>query len=203
MAVPPYVVTGTTATSTWANQVANALVNPFASTGARSSGITSPTAGQLVVLTANDSTEGIEIYSSAGSWRKPWNMPWGFIGAYSATAFTYNTGSGSSASMAVPMVDNRKYRLDVRISVNTGSASGSVDTWALYDNTASTKIADFAALDITSGTALIIPGMASYDSLATGTRNIGVQGIGTASANTRSVTTVLYVYDEGPNGAPV
>lgn len=202
MAVPPYVVSGTSVETDWGNQVANALVNPFATTGARSSGITSPTAGQLTVLTANNSTEGIEVYNSAGQWRKPWNMPWGFIGTYTASAFTYNTGAGASASMAVPMIDNRTYGLHVRVSVNTGSATGSVDTWSLWDNTASAKIFDFEARVIESTTALIISGFEVYDSLATSTRNIGVQGIGTASASTRSVTTVLRVVDLGPNGAP-
>lgn len=198
------IVTGTTVTSSWANaSVRDQVVSPFASSAARTSAITVPVNGMISTQSSADTANGIYHYNGT-SWRQPWNMPWGYIGTATAGSYTYNTGSGASAAMAVTLVNNRKYRIDVTISVNTGTATGSYDTWSLYDNTAASKILDFSGQIIGSGALLIIQGVGFYTSVATGSRNFTTQGIGSASASTRTVNpSTIYVTDEGPTGAPV
>ena len=110
------IVSGTNITSSWANaNVRDQAVSPFGSTAARTAEITSPIAGMVSTLTTNTSVEGIEVYNSAGQWRKPWNMPWGVVGRAlittdtSATTSTLVTGS----SLSIVQVARRIYKYTI------------------------------------------------------------------------------------------
>lgn len=54
MATPPYVTAGTTIEETWGDQIAESVVNVFASAAARSSAIAVPVEGMVTYLTNED-----------------------------------------------------------------------------------------------------------------------------------------------------
>jgi hypothetical protein len=107
------IVSGTNITSSWANaSVRDQSVSPFASTAARTAAITGPLAGMVSTLTTNTSTEGIEVYNSAGQWAKPWNMPWGFV-QYTQTTTTVTSGNNATilTGNTLSVINRRRYRI--------------------------------------------------------------------------------------------
>ena len=107
------IVSGTNITSSWANaNVRDQAVSPFGSTDARTAAITAPIAGMVSTLTTNTSDEGVEVYNSAGQWRKPWNMPWGFV-QYTQTTTTVTSGNNTNILVGntLSVVNRRRYRI--------------------------------------------------------------------------------------------
>jgi len=117
-------------TSDWANtNVRDQVVTPFASTADRTSAITVPVAGMVSTLTTNTATEGVYQYTSASTWRLPWNMPWGNV-AISATpaAFTFTMTQGNSSTFTWTAVNRRNYLFSVTAELNNGTAINAVST---------------------------------------------------------------------------
>lgn len=107
------IVSGTNITSSWANaSVRDQVVSPFGSTAARTAAITAPIAGMVSTLTTNTSTEGVEVYNSAGQWRMPWNMPWGYV-QYTQTTTTVTSGNNTNilTGNTLSVINRRRYRI--------------------------------------------------------------------------------------------
>jgi hypothetical protein len=98
MAVPPYVTAGNVIEETWGDQIADSVVNPFASTAARSAAIAAPTNGMTTTITAASALNGFEVYNGV-RWTKPWSSPWGTL--YSATTGTTQTQSSSTTETSI------------------------------------------------------------------------------------------------------
>lgn len=81
---------------------ASGVVKMYASTTARDTAITSPTAGMVVYVNSNDASEGLYTYSGS-AWLKGagWNMPWGVVDYVENT-----TTSGSLTSETVAITSN-------------------------------------------------------------------------------------------------
>jgi hypothetical protein len=107
------IVSGTNITSSWANaNVRDQVVSPFGSTAARTAAITSPIAGMVSTLTTNTATEGVEVYNSAGQWRMPWNLPWGYV-QYTQTTTTVTSGNNTNILVGntLSVINRRRYRI--------------------------------------------------------------------------------------------
>ena len=207
----PYttLVAGTTITAAWANtNVRDQTIGAFASTGARDSAITSPVAGMVQYLTTNLVTEGLTTRNSAGQWRLPWNMPWGFIGEASRTSaqsgITTAITDVTSLSVAFTAVANRVYLVTggalLEKATNAGSGllylttGGNVVVRNLVDQ--KMGIADIHSVSW----AVHVTGTAAG---ATTFKLRAQSGVATSlTIRGDAITTLMAVYDVGPNGAP-
>jgi len=193
-------------TSDWANtNVRDQVVTPFASTAARTSEITVPVAGMVSTLTTNTATEGVYQYTSASTWRLPWNMPWGNV-AISATpaAFTFTTTQGNSSTFTFSAINRRNYLFSVTAELNNGTAINAVSTlWV--ENSAGTDLKNplirwtpRTASDQVSSTGQFI-----YTSTATGTQTWQLSAVNASAAGTETITPFsVIITDIGPSGAP-
>lgn len=188
------------------------VVTPFATTGARDAAITSPVKGMLEYITSNDSSEGLTSYNSASQWRKPWNMPWGYVGYATATSnqssITTETDI-TSLTLTFTAVANRYYEISTQVNWQTAVANDVVQL-KIYDATASASL---------QGTLRIIGNTAAnggYDTLSAqvvttfsaGSRTVKIRAAlnsGTGPLNTYGAATnanFIYIKDVGPSGAP-
>lgn len=193
-------------TSDWANtNVRDQVVTPFASTAARTSAITVPVAGMVSTLTTNTATEGVYQYTSASTWRLPWNMPWGNV-AISATpvAFTFSATQGNSSTFTFSAINRRNYLFSVTAELNNGTAINAVSTlWV--ENSAGTDLKNplirwtpRATSDQVSSTGQFI-----YTSTATGTQTWQLSAVNASAAGTETITPFsVIITDIGPSGAP-
>lgn len=208
MAVPPYVTTGTTITSTWGNQVADAVVNVFASSAARSSAITSPGAGQVSALTTNLATEGLEVYNSAGQWRKPWNLPWGYAPISAVPgSFSFSSSVGTSSNFTWTSVDNRYYMVTLTAELAyDADVATSVDTVHVETSGASdisNPVLRHRPPDNVAGQ-WALSGSFVWEATSSGTQTWRLSAVGTADTATRQcIAYGITIVDVGPAGAPV
>jgi hypothetical protein len=171
----------------------------FASATARSTAITSPTEGMASFLRDVDA---FEIYAGT-SWKKPWNMPWGYITQAETTGdITGITTIADVLTVNFTAVANRRYRI-------TGDAQctqrGGDGTSTLFLRNAANTILQQRGF-YAAGNGLSFP--LHYDkvlsslaagattlkmSLNTGTNSVDLQGGSGRPA-------VLLVEDIGPNG---
>jgi len=193
-------------TSDWANtNVRDQVVTPFASTAARTSAITVPVAGMVTTITSNAVNEGLYHYTSANTWRQPWNMPWGNV-AISATpaAFTFTTTQGNSSTFTFSAINRRNYLFSVTAELNNGTAINAVST-LFVENSAGTDLKNplirwtpRTASDQVSSTGQFI-----YTSTATGTQTWQLSAVNASAAGTETITPFsVIITDIGPSGAP-
>ena len=206
MAVPPYVTAGTAVEETWGDQIAESVVNPFASAAARSSAITAPVNGMTTAITAASALNGLEVYNGV-SWRKPWSMPWGFV------SYLQNTTTGTQTMVTntvvtgltgnSDMVANRRYRATFQLNQ---AGSNAVGNYAVQD--AGSVVGGTWVAKITAGlTSDSLVGVVYFTSATTSTRVLRV--VGTSAVNTAvlevngTTRQSLLIEDIGPSGAPV
>lgn len=108
----------------------------FTSTGARTSAISSPAAGDSTYMNTGDSAEGIEFYHGS-AWAKPWNMPWGM--AQQLTNVTSDQTVSAEADVtggaySFTAVANRYYRFVFDVGTTTKATAGGNITVALTDS---------------------------------------------------------------------
>jgi len=157
MAVPPYVTAGTTIDETWGDQIADAVVNPFASSAARSAAITAPTNGMTSTITAASALNGFEVYNGV-NWAKPWSSPWGIVtataGGTSGFGYVVVTAAQGSITTQVAltnltvtfsMVTGRMYRVNAHCNFFSSVASDTATLTLVRDGT-SVALAHTAAL---------------------------------------------------------
>ena len=205
MAVPPYVTAGTAVEETWGDQIAESVVNPFASAAARSSAITTPANGMTTAITAASALNGLEVYNGV-SWRKPWSMPWGFVGQYTPASFNFNVTIGYSATFSPTLVQNRLYKFSITGRFENGSVTGVIDILALYLNTGNVLVQNhlFTYTQTTASGQNGATGTTYYTAAASGALAFKLGAASTSSAtNQQYITTNIIVEDIGPNGAPV
>jgi hypothetical protein len=205
MAVPPYVTAGTAIEETWGDQIAESVVNPFASAAARSSAITAPVNGMTTAITAASALNGLEVYNGV-SWRKPWSMPWGFVNVYTPASFNFNVTIGYSATFSPTLVQNRLYKFSITGRFENGAVTGVVDNLALYINTGNVLVQSQLFMFTPQSTNSTAGGTGTtyYTAAASGALAFKLGAASTASAtNQQYITTNIIVEDIGPNGAPV
>jgi hypothetical protein len=211
MAVPPYVTAGTTIDESWGDQVADAVVNPFASDAARSAAITVPTAGMVSAITAASALNGLEVYNGT-NWSKSWSMPWGQVGVSkitspaTASSAKANTGLTITTGTIPPnrilkhtvtgMVFFNSINDMCRISIVTGSSGGTDLMEADFSpfGTVNAYTVSFSYYETTASTAAL-------------TRRVTQERVNGTSSTiqffcdaTRPATYIIE--DIGPSGAP-
>lgn len=170
---------------------------------------TSPAAGLAVYRKTNDVNEGLEIATSAGGFRKPWNMPWGVLPAGLAvqsspgqTAIGTGPVDVTGVSLTNTFAANRVVRatLSGRLGQNGGGIStawindGTLSHIVFTANAASSEIHTFEGsyVFVTTAVTQTLKGQAG----ATGT------GSGTDVLYSSTNPWKLVVEDLGPAGAP-
>ena len=205
MAVPPYVTAGTAVEETWGDQIAESVVNPFASAAARSSAITAPVNGMTTAITAASALNGLEVYNGA-SWRMPWNLPWGNVATTTPGSFNFNVTIGYSATFSVTLVQNRRYKFSITGRFENNSVTGVIDILALYLNTGNVLIQNqlFTVTQTTASGQNAATGTTTYVAPSSGATLFKLGAASTSSAtNQQYIATNIIVEDIGPNGAPV
>jgi hypothetical protein len=126
--------------SSWANaNVRDQVVTPFSSTATRNSTITSPLPGMLSTLTTNTVTEGLYEYTSAGTWRLPWNLPWGYVAISALPAsFSFNSTLSFSSTFTFAAINNRNYLVSFGGEFNNGATVLNIVDTATIHTSAST-----------------------------------------------------------------
>lgn len=205
------IVSGTNITSSWANaSVRDQVVSPFGSTFARNAAIIAPIAGMVSTLTTNTSTEGVEVYNSAGQWRKPWNMPWGYIAqassinsqAISATTFANLTDS----TVNWTSVNRRIYKITYVCIFDCPTNAPVLGLVRLWSGLASVTQANVSLASVGDTATINLVGYVTASSAAA--YSITAQAAVTVAGRTfRSNTSSAYpgtmtVEDIGSSGAP-
>ena len=189
------------------NKMRDQLRPAFLTTAARGTAIPSPEDGQQSYLATGDSTEGPEEYHSNGSWRKPWNMPWGFID--SASYGTLQSGIGTSftdltdLSVTFTAVANRRYEVRARCVLEKASTQDLVEL--ILANAANTEIEHLAFLKMNTLDITTFNVSAFLDSIGAGSQTFKLRGktdSGTFDVRNDSSTGKIWVMDVGPDGAP-
>lgn len=98
---PTDLADGDIVSETWVDAVAQHVVRTYSSTAARDAELTDPHTGQWVYVTSNDVNEGPWIYTSAGTWRRPWSMGQGVVPASSGGTGGMAISSTTTASSTV------------------------------------------------------------------------------------------------------
>ena len=203
----PYttLVPGTTITASWANtNVRDQTIGAFASTGARDSAITSPVAGMVEYLTTNLATEGLTTRNSAGVWRPPWNMPWGFIADFVPANFNFTTSVGQSAIFTPTLIANRRYMWCVGLEIANQLAVGTIDIVTLFDNVSGTDVGVLRKAAFNNTSFLDAVTCVSFvNSPGAGARGYRIRAISTLSGNAQTIQNIsAQLLDVGPSGAP-
>lgn len=203
------IVSGTNITSSWANaNVRDQAVSPFGSTSARTAEITAPIAGMVSTLTTNTSAEGVEVYNSAGQWRKPWNMPWGYV---QYTEVTSNVTSGNNVTIltgsTISVVNRRRYRITghvpgyfASVALNTALVEIRVGGTAVAGHRVFTSQNTSAENGCTVTAHYIAT--ATNAALACNLFSTAVVGTNHQYLATSTAPMFLLVEDIGPSGAP-
>lgn len=211
MPTPPIPVSGTPIDTTWGTQVANSLVNVFASEGARSSAITSPTTGMATYISSNNVHEGMYVYNSAGEWAPSWHMGWGIVdGGRVAVASdqvisTSLTDVSGTAMTSIDLVTDRYWLVmlgcqivDTSGSANditftlTTSANSILATFPTHKLAAANQFENFSSFVVVNTNGLV---SSSWKIRAEATAN-GVR------LNNDTYTLRVLLIDIGPSGAP-
>lgn len=210
MANPTNLADGDVLTETWVDAVRNQVVLTYASTGARDADLVAPFAGQTVVVTSNNSSEGILVRNSGSQWRPPWNLPHGVVG-YSSTTTASSTTSGTTelviaTSPSVPIVGNRLYRITASGTSLGTAASDLFNMQIRLTNASGTSY--FDQKHVVTGTSFQTPfslvGFASGVTTGAQTFVLTAQRqAGTGTLQTLSGSKFHWIIEDiGPSGAP-
>jgi hypothetical protein len=209
----PIVQSATTKKATFGD-VAGAVggIRVYASTAARDSAITSPTAGMVVYINSNDASEGMYHYTG-GAWYKgaTWNEPWGFN---SAASLTTNLGSNGAISLgglvttetivqttvSTTVGPNRALLIHGTLRVNLGSAQTVEARIRKGTTTAGTVIGISINAWANSGSKTI--NFTAIDTSPSATQQYCLTALVSGGAHDFYNPIGLTVSDIGPSGAP-
>lgn len=210
MAVPPYVNPNEIIDESWGDQIANSVVNPFATAAARTSAIASPTAGMVSALTAANSTNGLYVHNGT-SWGLPWNMPWGYV-AETQTPPSTNQTISTTGTQKITGTDtescsifaNRRYRATCIANYEKTTAANFTYLGAKTSASASLGSNWIYSMAI-SEKELIVFVVTFTGTTYTGTIQLNAQvlGGGLTVVNTSGLGSRVLIEDIGPAGAPV
>lgn len=200
------VSSGGTATAEWANNIRDQGRPAFLTTAARGTAFPSPEDGQQSYLATGDGDEGPWEYHSNGEWRKPWNMPWGFVAEASATS-RQNVGTATTdftdLSVTFSAVANRRYELRARVMLEQYTTAGEVEV--ILANAANTELDSLAIAKLGATDYFTFTPSAFLDSIGAGSQTFKLRGqtsAGTMDVRNDYTPGRLWVLDVGPDGAP-
>jgi hypothetical protein len=179
----------------------------FTTTAARGTAIPSPEDGQSVYMATNDADEGPYEWHTEDEWRRPWNMPWGFVA--SASRSTLQTGVSTSfvdltgLSVTFAAVANRRYEVRAKFLVEKATTTNLVDV--ILANAANTQLENMGTLKMSPFDLFTFFPSAFVGSIGAGTQTLKLRGIcGSGTFNVRSDASIsrIWVLDVGPDGAP-
>lgn len=179
------------------------VVEQFPNVAARTAAVTAPVAGQPSYIDSGDMNEGPEFYNGT-SWRRPWNMPWGRIGngaAVDQATVGSNLYVGLGTTPALPMLVNRAYAAKIELGGGFGSTPG--DSFNIYFGELGQANISGGVVAIMLANAYLPPGtiMAPFSSTA-GNKQFDMRVQRVAGTGTLQFRARLFIYDEGPAGAP-
>lgn len=186
-------------------------VRVFASTTARDTAITSPTAGMICYINSDNSSEGLYTYAGAtGGWTKGpgWNAPWGVVATVQTTT---SQGSITTRVAATGMTTTNTYIANrtLRITVQTPKLSSSVanDRAEVFLMNGATTLSSTTSFSPTASTGNSCS-LVYYDTTTAGSRTYSLEisrSSGTGNVTTNAAATnpfQLIIEDIGPAGAP-
>lgn len=187
-------------------------VRVFASTTARDTAITAPTAGMICYVNSNDSSEGLYTYAGAtGGWIKGpgWNTPWGVVGYVQATSSQGSITTAvdvTSITHTATYVANRLLRISVQSSKLTSTVAN--DRIDLFLYLGASNIGQAVSAPVASAVGISVS-LITYATSVAGSQTIKVQisrsaaSTGTVATNaTASAPFQMIIEDIGPAGAP-
>lgn len=210
MANPLNLTDGDVVDENWVDAVANQVLRIYPSSAARDADLTTPFAGQGVVMTSNDAAEGLLVRNSAGQWRRPWNLPWGYVAGPVTSTANQNISSTSmtnitGASLAINWPANRKLQIWFEAYLFTlGQPSASTITFRPFNATTSTSLGQMGPQQLDVADSLQVAMMQPIN-WGGGSATINMQAM--VSGNTVSVLNAttgfqFWIEDKGPSGAP-
>jgi len=212
----PYkqVASGDYITAAWANTyVSDQVVVPYSSvTDRTNNGPTVTTTGMISTLTTNTATEGLYEYTSAGTWRAPWNLPWGVVAVDNLTGTSVNVTATSFTDVSTFVtpsftpVNRRYYKVTLSVVAKQYLQSSS-NTVSLQVVSTTPNSTVGLAIDQTLQASDLQTMVASFwiNNTATAATTYKVQAKtsgGTFSLDGVNYPCSLIVEDMGPSGAP-
>jgi len=192
-------------TSDWANtDVRDQVVTPFASGASRTSAITTPVTGMVSTLTTNTATEGIYEYTSAGTWRAPWNLPWGNV-AISATpgALNFTNSIAYTSNFTFSAVNRRYYKITLTGDLQNSTVTGDNVSVSMFTSGGTLLFAFPTNVFAGANQRRNAGGSFLFTSTSTGTQTWKIGAVSSSSSTTQTFTTAsLIIEDAGPAGAP-
>lgn len=173
--------------------------------------------GDILSQTSNDTSEGLWVYNSSANFRRPWNMPWGWVangvagttdqtGISTVVDIFINGSSGTPVQAVWTAVANRIYKVSVSVfcTHTVANAGMNID---VTDTTPTTKWTENL---ISNGTNPNSGGFISFSYLETGlsagsvTRKLRARSgsSGMRVFNSGNGPATIIAEDIGPNGAP-
>jgi hypothetical protein len=166
---------------------------------------TRPTAVNGRCIEETDTNELLTYYSGPAQWRRPWRLPWGYIGhaTFGTTAQTGITTvvDVTSSSVTFTAVGNRRYSIQVGLLFSQLTANG---TSQIFINRGGTDIghADYSTL-LAGNSSMISRHIMDTPSAGSVTYKARAQtSAGTLTIANNVSEGFLIVTDIGPNGNP-
>lgn len=170
---------------------------------------TRPTTGLFdgMRIYETDTDEHLVYYSQVPAWRRPWRMPWGFIGEGASTTATNSGTTGAFAdigpSVTWTAVANRRYLLLANMGRFNNANAAITDV--RFTDGSGTLLDTIGTINVAAATNYAMSGYTVW-SPAAGSQTAKLRAAsstGTATVfQTSSVESRLVVVDIGPNGDP-
>jgi hypothetical protein len=196
------------------DEIRDQVISRFASEAARTSAISLVVPGQYSAINSNDAAEGLYHRTSAGTWRPPWNLPWGLVpsGAPAIIASQGGMGTGITDILGLSVtwsaVANRAYRVTFTARLDSNHGAAQVAGLLLRDAANNTT----GLAQVTLAANATVGDSATATGVWVGTRTAGTQvlklsaqftaGAGNAVLASANEGAFLIVEDIGPSGAP-
>ena len=187
-----------------ANQVGK--IPTFNTSALATAAIPSPVDGQAYYLNLGTADEG-PYWFNGTNYRRPWNMPWGFV-QYAQRTTPISVKFGNIVTSNISVVNRRRYRIHAQIqafesnSINDVAQLQIVIGGAVYSGTRVTStIANFAGFG--ASVHGYYTATTTNASLGCNLYNDAIVGAGTHTFNAEATRPIfIAVEDIGPSGAP-
>jgi hypothetical protein len=157
-------------------------------------------------------TEEVMVYTSAGTWRRPWKMPWGVMasGYVEATANQTGITTGptdlTSLTLTNTFVANRRIRITFKGSFVANAGAGLVEVYLREGATNISQFGNFAKQNATDarivhGAVVLTPTAASHAYKVSVTCNAFAVDLNANALPGNPGPAWMSIEDMGPNGA--
>ena len=165
----------------------------------------SPTIGQTYYET--DTGELLVYYGATTGWRRPWNMPWGFV-QYAQTTSNVSVKNGNILTSTISVFKDRRYRIHGHVQAFYSTVINDVAGLAIVDGGNAIQSTNVTAT-IASYAGFGVEVVGHYTATATNTGlscnlyNIAVVGAGTHTFQAAATYPIfIAVEDIGPASTP-